>query len=175
MEQADGSMSHGLVGQVIVGKFRIDRILAEGGMGLVAAATHLHLDQPVALKLPRGEICTNPEALARFTREAKAAAQMKSEHVARVLDAGVAEDGSPYMVMEYLEGHSLAKLLEMTGRLSVESAAEYGIQVCEGLAEAGPIGSPGEPANQSGAYRESQNLAQACSILGAIRHRNREA
>ncbi len=105
-------------------------------MGLVVAATHLHLDQPVALKLPRGEIIANADALARFTREAKAAAQLKSEYVARVLDAGVAEDGSPYMVMEYLEGHSLAQLLELHGRLEIESAAEYAIQVCEGLAEA---------------------------------------
>jgi len=135
-EEVGGSTSHGLVGQIIVGKFRVDRILAEGGMGVVVAATHLHLDQTVALKLPRGEICANREALERFTREGKAAAQMKSEHVARVLDAGVADDGSPYMVMEYLEGQSLAKLLEMQGRLDVESAAEYSIQVCEGLAEA---------------------------------------
>ena len=136
MQQAAEPVSHALVGQVIAGKFRIDRVLAEGGMGLVVAATHLHLDQPVALKLPRGEIIANADALARFTREAKAAAQLKSEYVARVLDAGVAEDGSPYMVMEYLEGHSLAQLLELHGRLEIESAAEYAIQVCEGLAEA---------------------------------------
>src|ERR1035438_2224809 len=93
-EEVGGSTSHGLVGQIIVGKFRVDRILAEGGMGVVVAGTHLHLDQTVALTLPRGEICANREALERFTREGKAAAQMKSEHVARVLDAGVADDGS---------------------------------------------------------------------------------
>ena len=103
MQQAPDPGSHVLVGQVIAGKFRVNRVLAEGGMGLVVAATHLHLDQPVALKLPRGEIIANSDALARFTREAKAAAQLKSEHVARVLDAGVSADG-PYMVMEYLEG-----------------------------------------------------------------------
>jgi len=136
MEQTGESGSDALVGQVIAGRYRVDRVLAEGGMGLVVAATHLHLDQPVALKLPRGEIVNNIEALARFTREARAAAQLKSEHVARVLDAGVTLDGSPYMVMEYLEGHSLAQLLEMQGRLDVESATEYAIQVCEGLAEA---------------------------------------
>ncbi len=137
MEQPGELGSDALVGQLIAGKYRVDRVLAEGGMGLVVAATHLHLDQPVALKLPRGEIITNSEALcARFTREARAAAQLKSEHVARVLDAGVTTDGSPYMVMEYLEGHSLAQLLEMNGRLDVESATEYAIQVCEGLAEA---------------------------------------
>ncbi len=136
MEQAGELGSDALVGHIVAGRYRVDRVLAEGGMGLVVAATHLHLDQPVALKLPRGEIVNNSEALARFTREARAAAQLKSEHVARVLDAGVSADGSPYMVMEYLEGHSLAQLLEMQGRLDVESATEYAIQVCEGLAEA---------------------------------------
>ena len=135
MQPAPEPGTHPLVGQVIAGKFRVNRVLAEGGMGFVVAATHLHLDQPVAVKLPRGEIIANSEALARFTREAKAAAQLKSEYVARVLDAGVSADG-PYMVMEYLEGHSLARLLELQGRLDLESAAEYAIQVCEGLAEA---------------------------------------
>jgi serine/threonine-protein kinase len=135
MQPAPDPGTHPLVGQVIAGKFRIDRVLAEGGMGFVVAATHLHLDQPVAVKLPRGEIIANSEVLARFTREAKAAAQLKSEYVARVLDAGVSADG-PYMVMEYLEGHSLARVLELQGRLDLESAAEYAIQVCEGLAEA---------------------------------------
>jgi serine/threonine-protein kinase len=127
MEQA-GSQSPAVVGQIIAGKFRIDRVLAEGGMGLVVAATHLHLDQVVAIKLPRRDICGDGEALGRFTREAKAAAQLKSEHVARVLDAGITEDGS--------EGQSLARLLEIHGPLDVQTATEYAIQVCEGLAEA---------------------------------------
>jgi serine/threonine-protein kinase len=135
MEQA-GSPSPAVVGQIIAGKFRIDRVLAEGGMGLVVAAVHLHLDQVVAIKLPRRDICSDEEALGRFTREAKAAAQLRSEHVARVLDAGVTEDGGPYLVMEYLEGQSLARLLEMHGPLDVPTATEYAIQVCEGLAEA---------------------------------------
>ena len=125
-----------IVGQVIAGKFRVDRVLAEGAMGIVVAATHLQLDQIVAIKLPHREICADSEALDRFKREAKAAAQMRSEYVARVLDAGATEDGSPYLVMEYLEGKSLDRLLARQVRLDVGSAAEYAIQVCEGLAEA---------------------------------------
>src|SRR5882757_9019073 len=99
-------------GTVVAGKFRVERVLAEGGMGVVVAATHLQLDRPVALKFLRSDVSSNVEALARFTREAKAAAQLKSEHVAHVLDVGVTDEGKPYMVMEYLEGQSLARLLE---------------------------------------------------------------
>jgi serine/threonine protein kinase len=105
-------------------------------MAIVVAATHLHLEQPVALKFLRGDISSDWDALARFTREAQAAAQLKSEHVARVLDVGMTEDGTPFIVMEYLEGHSLADHLEIDGALEVASAVEYAIQTCEGLAEA---------------------------------------
>jgi len=123
-------------GSVIAGKFRIDRTLAEGAMAVVVVATHLHLEQPVALKFLRGNISSDWDALARFTREAQAAAQLKSEHVARVLDVGMTDDGTPYIVMEYLEGHSLADQVETHGVLDVASAVEYAIQTCEGLAEA---------------------------------------
>src|SRR5882672_4145938 len=123
-------------GTVVAGKFRVERILAEGGMGVVVAATHIQLDRPVALKFLRADISSNLEALARFTREAKAAAQLKSEHVAHVLDVGVTDDGTPYMVMEYLEGLSLYRVLQTHGPLGITSATEYAIQACEGLAEA---------------------------------------
>jgi serine/threonine-protein kinase len=123
-------------GTVVAGKFRVERVLAEGGMGVVVAATHLQLDRPVALKFLRADVSHNLEALARFTREAKAAAQLKSEYVAHVLDVGVTEDGTPYMVMEYLEGLSLYRVLQTHGPLGIASASEYAIQACEGLAEA---------------------------------------
>ncbi len=123
-------------GRVVAGKYRIDRTLAEGGMGVIVAATHIHLDQMVALKFLRGDLGTEFDALARFTREARAAAQLRSEHVARVLDAGVTDDGTPYIAMEYLEGQSLARALQMHGPMDVVQAVEYVIQACEGLAEA---------------------------------------
>jgi serine/threonine-protein kinase len=123
-------------GTVVGGKFRIDRVLAEGGMGVVVAATDLHLERPVALKFLRAENGADWECAARFTREAKAAAQLKSEYVAAVLDVGVTDDGMPYIVMEYLEGQSLFQVLRTQGPLDIESAALYTIQVCEGLAEA---------------------------------------
>jgi serine/threonine protein kinase len=136
MQQAGFLVDPAIVGQVIAGKFRVDRVLAQGAMGIVVAATHLQLDQIVAIKLPHREICSDSEGLDRFKREARAAAQMRSEYVARVLDAGATEDGSPYLVMEYLEGQSLDRRLARQVRLDVASAAEYAIQVCEGLAEA---------------------------------------
>jgi len=122
-------------GTVVAGKYRVERTLAEGGMGLVVAATHLHLEQRVSLKFLRVEVTSLQwDALARFSREAKAVAQLRSEHVAHVLDAGVTDEGTPYMVMEYLEGRSLAGALQIDGPLDVASATEFAIQACEGLA-----------------------------------------
>jgi serine/threonine protein kinase len=123
-------------GNVIAGRFRVERKIAEGGMGVVVAAMHIQLHQMVALKFLRADIGTQGDVLARFMREARAAAQLKSEHVARVLDLGITEDGTPYMAMEYLEGKSLAETLRAYGPLDIATVAEYGIQTCEGLAEA---------------------------------------
>src|SRR5207237_307711 len=86
------------------------------------------------------EMLGNAEAVARFTREARAAAKIKSEHVARVFDVAKLEDGAPYMVMEYLVGRDLAAWLQQDGRLSLEQAAEFVLQACEALAEAHTLG-----------------------------------
>src|SRR5688572_29146032 len=82
-------------GEIVAGKFRIDRILGEGGMGVVVEAHHLHLDERVALKFLRRDAATKPDVVARFAQEARAAVKLKSEHVARVLDVGIREDGIP--------------------------------------------------------------------------------
>jgi len=102
-------------GEILAGKYRVERVLGVGGMGVVVAATHLQLDQQVALKFLRDEAIADKEALGRFTREARALARLKSEHVARVLDVSVTSDGTPYMVMEYLEGLNLYNVLEAIG------------------------------------------------------------
>jgi serine/threonine-protein kinase len=122
-------------GDVIAGKFRVERILGEGGMGYVVAATHLQLGQMVALKFMRPEICT-PEYKSRFLREARNTVRLKSKHVSRVLDVGSLESGSPYMVMEYLEGTDLSNLLHTRGPLPVHEACDFVIQACEAIAEA---------------------------------------
>src|SRR5271167_356320 len=104
-------------GDVIAGKYRVERVLGAGGMGVVVAAHHIQLDEKVALKFLLPEALANPEAIARFVREARAAVKIKSEHVARVSDVGQLENGSPYMVMEYLEGGDLDGWLKQRGAL----------------------------------------------------------
>src|SRR5258708_2343582 len=88
------------VGEVLAGKYRVERVLGVGGMGGVVAATHLQLDQQVALKFIRREALLNPEIVSRFEREARAAVRLKSEHVARIIDVGRLDTGAPYIVME---------------------------------------------------------------------------
>ncbi|MDB4996337.1 MAG: Serine/threonine protein kinase PrkC, regulator of stationary phase [Myxococcaceae bacterium] len=123
------------VGQIIAGKYRLDRILGVGGMGIVFAATHIELDQTVALKFIRAGLA-GPEAKSRFLREARAVVKLRSEHVARVLDAGTLEGGDSYMALEFLEGSDLSALAKGRGALPVEEAADYILQAVEGLAEA---------------------------------------
>src|SRR4051812_22382635 len=94
-------------GSLIAGKFRIERLLGEGGMGLVFQAMHLELEQPVALKIVRDELAQRDDVVERMLREARTAAKLHSEHVARVLDVGRLASGAPYIVMEYLEGRDL--------------------------------------------------------------------
>jgi serine/threonine-protein kinase len=127
-------------GDVLAGKYRVDRVLGQGGMGVVVAATHLQLDQLVALKFVLPEAAGSQEAMERFAREARACVKMKSEHVARVLDVGKLETGAPYMVMEYLEGYDLAQLVERYGPVPFVDTCDYILQACEAIAEAHSIG-----------------------------------
>jgi serine/threonine protein kinase len=128
------------LGDVLAGKYRIERILGVGGMGVVVAAHHLQLDEKVAIKFLLPEALGSAEAVARFEREARAAVKIKSEHVARVSDVGTLENGSPYMVMEFLEGGDLSAWLEQNGPLAVELAVEFLLQACEAIAEAHALG-----------------------------------
>jgi serine/threonine-protein kinase len=123
-------------GDVLAGKYRIERVLGVGGMGVVVAAMHMQLDQRVALKFLHPEALENKDVVARFAREARAAAKIQSEHVARVVDVGTLETGSPYMVMEYLEGSDLGAIVEERGALPAEDAVGYVLQACEAIAEA---------------------------------------
>jgi serine/threonine protein kinase len=101
-------------GEILAGKYRVERVLGVGGMGVVVAALHLALDERVAIKFLLPEALTNAEAVARFAREARAAVKIKSQHVARVIDVGTLETGAPYMVMEFLKGQDLSNHLPST-------------------------------------------------------------
>jgi eukaryotic-like serine/threonine-protein kinase len=127
-------------GDVLDGKYRVEHVLGRGGMGTVVSAVHLQLGQRVALKLLLPEVCSNPDAVDRFLREARAAVQIHSEHVARVSDVGTLPSGAPYMVMEFLRGLDLGEVVRRRGTLGVGEAVEYVLQACEAIAEAHELG-----------------------------------
>jgi eukaryotic-like serine/threonine-protein kinase len=127
-------------GEIVGGKYRVDRTLGAGGMGIVVAATQIELDRPVALKFLLPKVLERPGLVTRFSREARAAAKLESEHVARVLDVGTLEGGAPYIVMEYLEGEDLASVVASRGALPCDQAVGYLLQACEAVAEAHALG-----------------------------------
>lgn len=127
-------------GQVLLQKYRVERVLGQGGMGVVLAARHLALGELVAIKLLRAGGADNGEAYERFLREARAAARLRSENVCRVHDFGRLADGQPYMVMDYLEGIDLADVVARRGPLPVVEAAEYVAEACSALTEAHALG-----------------------------------
>jgi serine/threonine-protein kinase len=129
-----------LPGDVIAGKYRVERQLGAGGMGVVLAATHLDLLEPRALKFLSEAALQDAESVERFLREARAASRLKSEHVTRVYDVGRLDTGMPFMVMEYLEGTDLGAMLKAGGRISTPVAVGYILQAMEGLAEAHAMG-----------------------------------
>jgi tRNA A-37 threonylcarbamoyl transferase component Bud32 len=123
-------------GDIIAGKFQIERVIGHGGMGFVVAATHIHLGQRVALKFLLPQMASNRAVVERFLREARSSAQLRGEHICRVSDVGMLDSGAPYFVMELLEGRDLASILTERGSLPVPIVADYLVQACLGLAEA---------------------------------------
>jgi hypothetical protein len=128
------------IGEVLDGKYRVERLVGKGGMGAVAAATHVELRQTVALKFILGDRLDSPQMAERFLREARFAVRLKSQHVARVFDVSTLPGGAPYIVMEYLEGSDLASHLAAHGPLPVASAAALVLQACDAIAEAHALG-----------------------------------
>lgn len=124
-------------GTILLGKYRVEKVLGQGSMGVVVAATHLGLGQRVAMKFMLPGKGTSPERQERFLREARIAARLTSPHTAKVLDVGTMADGvSPYLVMEFLDGQDLDALLKDHGVLSIADAVSYVLQACEAVAEA---------------------------------------
>ena len=123
------------VGDLLAGKYRVERILGEGGMGVVVAAHHELLDQHVAVKLLYQDIADR-EAQSRLLLEARACAKLQSEHVARVVDVDTGADGLPFIVMELLEGADLCQIADARGALPRWLVVDYILQTLEGLAHA---------------------------------------
>jgi len=123
-------------GDLLLGKYLIGETLGAGGMGVVVAAEHVQLGQKVAVKFLPSTLRQNPDRVARFVREARAAARIRSEHVARVVDVSGPDSEICYMVMEYLDGSDLAHVVRDRGRLPPDEAVGYVLQACEAIAEA---------------------------------------
>jgi serine/threonine-protein kinase len=128
------------IGEEFLGKYRVERVIGRGGMGVVIAARHLHLERTVAIKFLLPEMTMQPDSVPRFIREARATVSIESEHVVRVLDVGATEQGVPYMVMEFLQGRNLSELLRERKRLAPHEAAGHVLQACEALVEAHRLG-----------------------------------
>ena len=124
------------VGQVIDGKYELVRLVGKGGMGSVFEVRHLRIGRRLALKTLHASYTENSEMVARFVREAQAAAAIGSQHIVEVTDAGETEDGTPFLVMEYLEGKDLSTVLDESGKLDIDRAVSFVLQLCVGLAAA---------------------------------------
>jgi serine/threonine-protein kinase len=133
-EPASEGHAHHPKGTLLAGRYRVERTLGEGGMGVVLEATHVALGRRVAIKLLRGGRGAGDDR--RLFREARAASGMSSEHIAKVLDFGALEDGAPFLVMELVEGADLARVLSDRGRLPAREAVAIIIQATRALAEA---------------------------------------
>jgi serine/threonine-protein kinase len=123
-------------GSILAGKYRIECVLGEGGMGMVVEATHIGLGTKVALKFLHPHLVGHQSLMERFMREARASAQLRSEHVCRVSDVGQFEDGTAYIVMELLHGSDLARIAKARGPMPPQLVIDYLLQACAGIAEA---------------------------------------
>jgi len=127
-------------GEILLGKYRVEDVIGVGGMGRVVKATHLYLQQPVAIKILLPQMVQHQSTVARFLREAQATVRLRSEHIARVMDVGTMSDGTPFMVMEFLEGFDLNQILRHHGPQLAQPVVDLILQACEGLSEAHSIG-----------------------------------
>ena len=134
-------------GTVVLGKYRVESVIGEGGMGAVMKGYHIDLEEPVAIKVLLPEMLGRQDIVQRFLREAKAAVKLKGEHVARVIDVGRLDadvdgnfEGVPYIVMEYLEGSDLNRIVKAHGPQDPAMAADLMLQACQAIAEAHAIG-----------------------------------
>jgi serine/threonine protein kinase/ketosteroid isomerase-like protein len=119
--------------RLIADKYRLDALLARGGMGAVYSGTHTELDRPIAIKLLLPDFNTDPKAFERFRREARAAARIKHVNVADIYDYGDSPDGEAFIVMELVEGPTLQERIRQTRKLTISEAVNLSRQIAEGM------------------------------------------
>jgi serine/threonine protein kinase len=132
----DGSFAHGLVGVTLDGRYRLDAVLGEGGMGSVFRATQLAMDRKVAVKLLKPHLTGDQAALERFAREARTTRKVDSPHAVKILDFGVTPLGDYYMVLEYLDGRTVQRELEIDGPFAPARVAHIARQALHALGAA---------------------------------------
>ena len=120
-------------GDLVSGKYRLIRLIGDGGMGSVFEARHEYLGTAVALKFLHPELAARPGLVARFLQEARLSASIKSHHIAHVTDVDQGEGGAAYLVMELLEGSSLQQILDREKVLPAQVALDYTLQILAGL------------------------------------------
>ena len=147
-------------GEIVGSKYRVDRVIGQGGMGIVVAATRFEDGVTVAIKLLRPSLAEDRDSVGRFTRESQAASRIASPHIARVFDVGELEDGTPYIVMEFLDGEDLAHVLEVETTVGVAQAVDWLLEAGEAIAEAHAHGIVHRDLKPS-------NLFCACDAAGA--------
>jgi eukaryotic-like serine/threonine-protein kinase len=125
---------------LFAGKYTIERVLGQGGMGVVLAARHARLGQRVAIKVLGTGLREHPELVRRFEREARAAGSLTSAHAIRVFDIDAIEDGTPFIVMELLEGRDLSTVIDQEGPQHVAAAVRWILEACDALSEAHGLG-----------------------------------
>ena len=128
------------VPQIIANNLRIEALLGRGGMGTVYRATHLTLDRTVAVKVINPEVAMNEDVMQRFAREARLMAKLRHPHAAMIYDSGTLPDGRLYIVMEYVEGTTLADILKRDGKLPFKKAVDIAASICDVLGEAHSLG-----------------------------------
>ena len=132
--------SEAYLGVIVDRRYQIEQLIAAGGMGLVYRCRHSVLGKKLAIKIIRADVAQMPDGHERFLLEAKAASSIGNEHIVDIIDFGALPDGSPYLVMEYLEGISLSHLMRREPELSVERISRIARQIAEGLGAAHAAG-----------------------------------
>jgi eukaryotic-like serine/threonine-protein kinase len=139
-EEEHAAEGDALLGTILAGRYRIEQLLGSGGMGAVYRAEHVHMRKAVAVKVLHREMTAFPEVVARFEREAVAAGRIDHPHVVSASDFGQLDDGSFYLALEFVEGHSLSKLVDSHGALPPERALRITRQIAEALNAAHSVG-----------------------------------
>lgn len=142
MENFDSSTGNAgnSVPQIIANNLRIENLLGKGGMGTVYRATHLTLDRVVAVKVINAEVAMNADVMQRFAREARLMAKLRHPRAAMIYDSGTLPDGRLFIVMEYVEGTTLADILKRDGKIPFKKAIDIAVSVCDVLSEAHSLG-----------------------------------